>query len=141
MLVEQWMSKKVHTAKPLDSVLHVRGVMIAHRINQLPVVVDGELVGIVTDRDIRDAFPSVFESLTPETQKLHKLRGTDPRSIPIELIMASNPLSVGPQDSVKDASRLMRKERIGAVPVVHDGHLVGILTRSDLLDALVSLPD
>ncbi len=141
MLVEQWMSKKVHAVKPLDSILHARELMVNHRINQLPVIVDGKLVGIITDRDLRDAFPSAFEGSSPNIEKKRKLEGTDPKSIRVEMVMAPRPLSVARNDSVADAARLMRKERIGAVPVLDDGHVVGILTRSDLLDALVALSD
>lgn len=139
MLVERWMSKKVHTVKPLDSVLHARGVMVEHRVNQLPVLVDGKLVGIVTDRDIRDAFPSAFEGASPEMAKRRRLLGTDPKSITVEMVMAEKPLAIAPGASVVEAAQLMRKERIGAVPVLQDGRLIGILTRSDLLDALVSM--
>lgn len=139
MLVERWMSKKVYAVKPLDSVLHARGVMVEHRVNQLPVMVDGKLVGIVTDRDIRDAFPSAFEGASPEMEKRRRLLGTDPKSITVEMVMAEKPLAVAPDATVAEAAQLMRKERIGAVPVLADGHLVGILTRSDLLDALVSM--
>ena len=141
MLVEQWMSKKVHAVKPLDSILHARELMVNHRINQLPVIVDGKLVGIITDRDLRDAFPSAFEGSSPNIEKKRKLEGTDPQSIRVERGMAPRPRSVARNDSVADAARLMRKERIGAVPVLDDGHVVGILTRSDLLDALVALSD
>src|SRR3990172_12459168 len=62
MRIAAWMKHPVVTVKPHDSAQHAREVMEKHRINQLPVVIDDRLVGIVTDRDLRDASPSVFES-------------------------------------------------------------------------------
>ncbi len=59
------MKHPVTTVRPQDSARHAREVMEKHRFNQLRVVVDGRLVGIVTDRDLRDVFPSVFESPEP----------------------------------------------------------------------------
>jgi acetoin utilization protein AcuB len=135
MRIERWMKHPVHTVKPLESVRHAREVMERFRINQLPVVVDGRLVGIVTDRDLRDAFPSIFE---PPHRATSKTR-VDPSTIPVESVMTANVLSVGPHDLVADAARVMRRERVGALPVVDGGHLVGILARSDVLEALVSV--
>jgi len=133
------MAKKVHTVKPLDSILHARQSMVNHRVNQLPVVVDGKLVGIVTDRDIRDAFPSAFEPRTPARERKHRIEGSDPKSITVEMVMTENPMTIEAKDTVADAASRMRQERIGALPVVDGGRVVGLLTRSDLLDALVAL--
>ena len=55
MLVSEWMTQPVHTVKPQDNAYHARELLEEHRINQLPVTVGAELVGIVTDRDLRDA--------------------------------------------------------------------------------------
>ena len=63
MQIEKWMKREVHCIKPLDSIQHARDLMEEHRINQLPVVVNGRLVGIITDRNLRDAFPSVFGNI------------------------------------------------------------------------------
>jgi acetoin utilization protein AcuB len=136
--VEKWMTREVHSVKPLDSIQHARDLMEQHRINQLPVVVNGRLVGIVTDRNLRDAFPSVFDA--PPLGKSRKTpKGTDPKEISVEMVMTPNVLTLRPQDDVIEAARLMRRERIGAIPVV-DGHrIVGILARSDVLDAFVAL--
>ena len=129
------MKHPVVTAKPLDSVLHVREVMAKHRINQLPIVVGTRVVGMVSDRDVRDAFPSVFEPPHRRDSKAH----VDPEDIRVESIMSEALLSVGPKDPIADAARIMRRERVGALPVIDGGRLVGIVTRSDLLDALVAL--
>ena len=61
MEVRNWMAYPVRAVKPLDSIQHARELLVTHRVNQLPVIVDDRLVGIVTDRDLRDAFPSVFD--------------------------------------------------------------------------------
>ena len=137
MRVESWMKHPVCTVKPRDSVRHARETMERHRVNQLPVVTDGRLVGIVTDRDLRDAFPSVFESA--EAAAHHRRAETDPAAIPVEDVMTRDVLTLTPNVYVVDAARLMRRERIGAVPVVDGTRLVGILTRSDVLDAFVEV--
>lgn len=143
MLIERCkdrMTRRVQSVRPLDSIQHAREIMATHRLNQLPVLADGQLVGIVTDRDLRDAFPSVFES-TPRVAPHRPEAATDPREIRVEEVMTANVLTLKPLDSLIDAARLMRRERIGAVPITDGGQMVGIITRSDVLDAFVSLAD
>lgn len=136
--IRQWMSHPVHYLKPLDSVHHARELMEKYRINQMPVVLDGEVVGIVTDRDVRDASPSVFDSAVPHP-KGKAVAGTDPKAIPVEGIMSPGVRTLTPDVSIVEAARLMATERFGSIPVVEAGRLLGILTRSDLLRALVAL--
>jgi len=100
------------------------------------VVLDGEVVGIVTDRDLRDAFPSVLDVLR---RRPARPSSTDPARIPVEDVMSRNVVSLAPGARVVDAALLMRRERIGAIPVLQRGRLVGILTRSDVLDAFAEL--
>jgi acetoin utilization protein AcuB len=138
MRIASWMKHPVITVKPHDSARHAREVMEKHRINQLPVVVDGRLVGILTDRDLRDAFPSVFESAEPFARRPRR-SAADPATIPIEDVMTSAVLTLAPAAFVADAARLMRRERIGAIPIVEGARLVGILSRSDVLDAFVEV--
>ena len=130
------MKHPVVTVKPRDSIRHARDIMAQHRINQLPVVVDGNVIGIITDRDLRDAFPSVFEAFPGATNA-----DADPATIPVEDVMTANVLTLGPAARVEDAVRLMRTERIGAIPVVAGERLVGILTRSDVLEAFLALAE
>jgi acetoin utilization protein AcuB len=134
MRVRDCMRSPVHTVKPLESVEHARALLERYRINQLPVMVDGRLVGIVTDRDLRDAFPSVIEFGPAARRRRERV---PVGQILIEDVMSNNVVTRSPDDSVEEAAVLMRRERIGAVPVVEHGRLVGILTRSDLLDAFV----
>jgi acetoin utilization protein AcuB len=137
MKVRNWMKHPVHSVKLKDTAQHARALLEEHRINQLPVVIDGKLAGIITDRDLRDAFPSVFDSASAAGKRSHS--GPDPAQIYVGSVMTENVFVAAPGDHICDAARVMRKERIGALPVIDNGRLVGILTRSDLLDALVSL--
>jgi acetoin utilization protein AcuB len=137
MKIEPWMKHPLVTVKPRDSALHAREVMEKHRINQLPVVVDGRLVGIVTDRDLRDVFPSVAEVAVASRRR--RPAAADPATIPVEDAMASSVVTLSPGAFVADAARLMRRHRVGAIPIVDGDRLVGILTRSDVLDAFVEL--
>ncbi len=134
MNVSQWMTKSLITIKPHDTLRQARERMAKHRINQLPVVVNDKLVGIVTDRDVRDAYPS---SLRP-------FRGKDidefGDSHLVEEVMTYSVVTVSPQTSLRDAALQLRRQRFGALPVVENGKLVGIITRSDLLDAMLAEP-
>jgi acetoin utilization protein AcuB len=135
MVVSQWMKRRPHTVNASDSIRHARAILEEHRINQLPVLVGGRLVGIVTDRDLRDAFPSVLDHRRHRDAKSNP----SPDATTVETVMTSNVLTVRPDDSIAEAAKVMRGGRIGAVPVVDGKRLVGIITRSDLLDALVAL--
>jgi acetoin utilization protein AcuB len=140
MDVRKWMTHPVHSAKPLDSIQHARAQMNRYGINQLPVIVDGKLVGIITDRDIRDVFPSVFDA--PDITQPKRPAGTaDPRKIPVEMAMTRNVITTTPDQSMPEAVRVMRKNRIGALPVIENDHVIGILARSDVLDAFADLAE
>ncbi len=131
------MSSPVETVKPRDSVAHARVLLERSRINQLPVVKDGALIGIVTDRDLRNAAPSAAEQAAADLGQIPGL--IDPAKVAVESVMSEKVFSLGPEDTVEDAVRLMRRERFGAIPVVDHNRVVGILTRSDVLDAFMCL--
>jgi acetoin utilization protein AcuB len=137
VLIERWMKSAVHTVKPLDSVAHARAILEEYRINQLPVVVNGHLVGIVTDRDLRDAPRAAQIASTDAGDK--DTASKTPEQIPVEAVMTTNALTLKPKDSLTRAASLMRQERIGAIPIVENGVLRGIITRSDILDAFLKI--
>ena len=137
MRVRSWMTQPVIGVKPRDSAAHARVLMVQHRVNQLPVLQGPRLVGIVTDRDLRDAFPSLAETMAPSRHRLPK--GAEPSAIPVEDVMSHDVLTVEPDTPLDEAARLLRGKRIGGLPVVSGGHVVGIVTRSDLLEALAQL--
>ena len=137
MRVEEWMTMEVETVKPRDSVAHARALLEEHRINQLPVVVNGRLVGIVTDRDLRDAVSTATTASAEAVGARPKL--VKPDSIPIEAVMTAQTMCVRPGDAIEKAAALMRRERIGALPVIEGRALRGIITRSDILKAFIEL--
>src|SRR5215510_5225647 len=110
--VSQWMTKTVVTVKPHDTVRHARELLSKHRINQLPVVVNNKLVGIVTDRDIRDAYPSSLRLL--HGKDIDEFAATHT----IEEVMTYNVIVVNPHTSLRDAAQHLRRRRLGALPVV-----------------------
>lgn len=140
MEVRKWMQHPVYSVKPLDSIQHAREEMDRHRVNQLPVLVDGRLVGIITDRDLREAFPSVFDASAFSRRKA-RASTTDPQAITVEMVMTANVTTVAPADSMADATRLMRRQRIAALPVVEGESVVGIVTRSDVLDRFLDFSE
>jgi acetoin utilization protein AcuB len=114
--------------KPLDTAARARQLLEDYRINQLAVVADDRLVGIVTDRDLRDAFPSVIDVIRNETRSGRRTF-TSPEEVSVEMVMTANPITLGPEASLGAAARMLQRERIGAVPIVENHRLVGILTR------------
>jgi acetoin utilization protein AcuB len=136
MTVREWMKARPIVTHPRDSIDRARSLCEEHRINQLPVVAGDRLVGIITDRDLRDAFPSITEQ---ERDPLRAHRET--AATHVEEVMTRDVLTVNADDALHHVASLMQKERLNALPVLHDGQLVGIITRNDLLRALLALLD
>lgn len=129
--VSDWMSTGVLAVEPFDTIAVARQVMAKHRVNQLPVVEGDRLVGIVTDRDIRDAYPtSILINRIKEIDRFAE-------SYTVEGVMSYNVITVGPQTPLATAVRLLRRHRFGSLPVVEKEKLVGIITRSDILDFIL----
>jgi acetoin utilization protein AcuB len=132
MLVRQRMTKSLITLKPEDSLQHAHDRLQKYRINQLPVVRDGKLVGIITDRDVRDAYPSSLRHIRAEDVQEFADVHT------VEQVMTHEVITIGPEATLREAAFRLRQSRLGALPVVENGKLVGIITRSDLLDAVLA---
>jgi acetoin utilization protein AcuB len=112
-------------------VFQARKLMQDHRIRHLPVMEEAELVGIVTDRDIRLNLPSPATGLSvwEINYILDKLT--------VGEVMTKTVITIGASRPIEAAAELMLDHRIGALPVLEGGRLVGILTETDLLRALV----
>jgi len=130
--VVDWMSEGVLAVETFDSIAVARQLMAKHRVNQLPVLDDNRLIGIVTDRDVRDAYPTSM--MINHTEAIDRFA----EKITVEEIMTRDIFVVRPETSLMQAVGLLRKHRIGSLPVVKNQRLVGILTRSDILEFVLS---
>lgn len=126
--VADWMTDSVLAVETFDSIAIARQLMAKHRVNQLPVLDNDNLVGIVTDRDIRDAYPT--------SMMIHRAEEIDrfAEKITVEEVMTHDLFVVHPETPLAAAVSLLRRHRIGSLPVVKNKNLVGIITRSDILD-------
>ncbi len=133
MIVSMWMTRDVVTVSP-DVRLDVAAALLTkHRIRRLPVVRefagDRVVVGILSKTDLLHAYPANVNPL-----RGGPFSGMDdlPR---VEEVMSRPVLSIGPGEPIENAAVLMRKRKLGALPVISDGELVGIITESDLFQA------
>jgi|SRR3990170_3307071 len=132
MTVRELMTGALITATPETPVLDARSLMQKERIRHLLVTnTKGELLGIVTDRDIRLNLPSQATSLSVWEINHLLMRLT------LDKLMTRSVITVGPDREARDAAQLLLEHRIGALPVVDAGRLVGIVTETDLLRAFV----
>ncbi len=136
MRVRELMTGALITVPPDTPVLDARHLMVEKRIRHLLVTSEsGELRGIITDRDIRLNLPSQATSLTVWELNYLLTRLT------VGKVMTESVITVGPDRQARDAAQLMLDHRIGALPVMDGGHLVGIVTETDLLRAFVRSAD
>jgi len=130
MIVEEIMRTKIETLTENNTIADALKIMAEKKIRHLPII-DHEkhLVGLVTDRDIRDASPSIFdtEKFKQELQN------------PLKVIMKRDVITGHPLDFVEEISALLYEHRIGCLPILKDNKLVGIVTETDLLRTLVEL--
>ena len=130
--VAHWMTEGVLAVETYDSIGIARELMAKHRVNQLPVLDNDVLVGIVTDGDLRDAYPTSID--IGETKKIDEFAAR----YTVEEVMTHNVFTVEPDTPLSAAVALLRHHRFGALPVVESKELVGIITRSDILDFVLS---
>jgi acetoin utilization protein AcuB len=130
-LVREWMSTDLITATPELTIMEAHRLMTDHRIRRLPVVDDGQLVGIVTLGDVRGAEPSEATSLS--IWELNYLLS----KLTIERVMSSPVITVRPDDPIHEAARLMLQNKIAGLPVLYRDQLMGIITESDIFRMVV----
>jgi len=131
MYVRDKMSRNVITITPDQSLRMARERMRKHGIRRLPVVKDGQLVGMVTDRDVRQAWASPATSLST-----HELLYLLDR-VMVQEVMTPKVLTVTPDTPLVEAARLLHDHKIGGLPVVDGRAVVGIITEMDLLEAFI----
>ena len=134
MLVRERMTKHVLTVKPNAPVDETLRRMRLEKIRRFPVVDnEGRLVGIVSERDLLYAAPSPATSLS--VYELHYLYSR----IKVEQVMTRDVITVNYDDPIEEAARLMVDHRIGGLPVMREGELVGIITETDIFKAFMEM--
>jgi acetoin utilization protein AcuB len=134
MLVKDWMSKDPITINDDTSMMKAIHLMKQNRFRRLPVLHEGRLVGIVSDRDLKEASPS--KATTLDVHELYYLLA----ELHVKDIMTRDPVTVSPESTVEHAAQLMLENTISGLPVVDDqGKVVGILTQSDVFRAFMHI--
>ena len=129
LLVKDSMTREVVALSPQTTAGEALALCTERRIRHLPVLEEGRLVGIVSDRDLRSAAPALGDP--DRAAALAKVR--------VPEVMTRDVTTARPDDPIEEAANRMREKRIGCLPVVEDGALVDILTSSDVMEALVQL--
>ena len=134
MLIRNWMTPEVLTVTPDTSLLKLGKLMRDNGVRRLPVLDNGRVVGIISDRDVRDASPS--KATTLDMYEMHYLLA----EIKAKDIMTPRPVTIKPTDTVEKAAMIMLDKKIGGLPVVDEkGALVGIISDQDVFKALVNI--
>ncbi len=126
MFVGKKMSKNLITIGPDDSLEKAMDLMKKHKIRRLPVMDGDRLVGIVTDRDVREAWASDATTLS-----VYELKYLLDR-VKIKEIMTKQVITITPRHTIEEAAKLMYEWKISGLPVLENGKLVGIITESDI---------
>ena len=136
MFVGNRMSKDLITAGPEMTIFEAKNLMTEKKIRHLPIVDgSGKLLGIVSDRDMRDAMPSTLLKKPDYDLTLSKIG-----SHQVGDIMTRNPITIYAYYTIQDTLLVMQKKKVGALPVVdEEGYLTGILSTRDLLAAFVNI--
>jgi CBS domain-containing protein len=123
MNVADIMSSPVYVINTDEPVSRARKLMLRHRIGTLPVLNEGKMVGIVTKSDIGNRLS--------QAEPLWRRRPID--QIPIKMLMTETVITIYPEASITQAATLMLENEIHNVPIVKNGNIVGIITRTDLM--------
>jgi acetoin utilization protein AcuB len=123
------MTRSVIALAPETSAVAALQVFRAHGIRRAPVVERGKLVGIVTQSDLYRVLPT---TVAREEQ-------LGDHSVPVAAVMNFPVLTLRPEEHLEDAARRMMERKLGGLPVMEDGEVVGILTESDVFRALIGM--
>ena len=115
------------TLKPEETLDLANDVISLGRIRHIPVVEDGRLVGLLSERDMMGAAATTIFGLNERVSRRCS------RAVLIKDVMKKKVVTVKPDTPIKDAAHLMKEKKIGCVPVVNEGALVGLVTTTDIL--------
>ncbi|MFH0784587.1 MAG: CBS domain-containing protein [Pseudomonadota bacterium] len=129
MFVKQWMRTEVVTVAPSQTIAEAEKMLNGHKIRRLPVIEDGVLVGIVSPRDLEKVMPSMLDAEGVSEEEFIAA------NTEIRTVMTFSPITVEVDDTLVEAIRKMRHNKIDGLPVVEAKKLVGIISVTDVLDA------
>jgi CBS domain-containing protein len=127
--VSTWMTPEPITSSLEEGILFAYEKMKLHHIRRLPIVKSDKLVGIITISDVRGIISLDTRSPIERNELLiHKT---------ISSAMTPNPIMIGPGENVGEAARLMMKHKVGGLPVMENGNLVGVISEADLFRLVI----
>ncbi len=130
MLIEEIMIKDVTTLSPTNTVKDALQIMRDKKIRHLPILsTEGIVVGIVTDRDLKEVVPSSISEIIDNSTY----------DTPLAEVMTKNLIIGHPMDFVEEAAVIFYDNKIGSLPIVSNNKLVGIITETDLLYKYIEL--
>lgn len=125
--VRDIMTAEVTTMERNDTLQLAKDIMTLGRIRHFPVVDEGQVVGVVSQRDL---FRASLGSVMKYGEKAEREFLS---TVAIKEVMSGSPTTISPDASIKEAARLMVEKKIGCLPVVEDNRLVGLVTETDIL--------
>jgi acetoin utilization protein AcuB len=130
MLIEEIMKKDVVTLSPSNTVKDALEIMLENKIRHLPIITeDRTVVGIITDRDLKEIVPSTMSDMSDKNVY----------DIKLSEVMTKNPITAHPMDFVEESAVVFYTNQIGSLPIVSNKKLVGIITETDLLYKYIEL--
>jgi len=132
MLIKEWMATAILTVDANTSVMRATRTMKENNIRRLPVLSHGKLVGVVTDRDLKDASPSSTSNM--DIHEMYYLLS----EMKIKDVMTDKCICMHQDDTLEKAALVMLKERISGIMVLDDeNNLVGLLSETDILRGFI----
>ena len=130
--VQDFMTPNPVVITPNTSLIDAYTVMCDNEIRRLPVVEQGELVGIITMSDILRSVPNLSEDETDTATRLLLV------TLTVVDLMTSEPVTISPDDTIQEAAELMLENQVSGIPVLQGDQVVGIITESDIFKLVVN---
>lgn len=133
MFTKLWMQQdvtQIHTDTPISE---AQAIIDSHNFRHLPVTEGKKLIGIITRNDINKALPSPVDSSVSRQEQIIASQTK------VGSFMTRNPITVGPMEPLENVASLFRTYKIGAIPVIEDESLIGIITESDIFNAFIAI--
>ena len=128
MTVDGIMSREVVTVSPDTALMDIRRRLQEGGFHHMLVVEEGELCGVISDRDVLRAISPFLDTYSEEHRDVQTL------ALPAQEVMRTDPITVTPETDIEEAAHLLLDHDISSLPVVEDNELVGIVTTKDLLN-------